>query len=325
MLANHDGKQEPKVSIIIPVYNGFEYMKYAIDSALKQTYSNIEILVIDDGSNDNGKTKEIALSYGDKIRYFRKDNGGVSSALNYGIKEMTGEYFSWLSHDDVYSETKVEDSIEILRKYNQISKKTIAYTDGMFIDSNGNDLYPLKKFFEKDKIYSGMNVVEIMTKKGTLNGCCMLIPKVAFTEVCLFDEKLRYSQDSLMWYSLFLKGYSLVSDGKLNVMNRVHAKQVTHTRRDLYEHDALVIAKKLAEPLANEGTDIFLNYLYRQLKHQCTTTIAYLLKFAKQKKIFSRRQKIRLYFYMIAGKIRYTMAKVYKRILLIIRNGRKDK
>lgn len=60
----------PKVSIVIPIYNGANYMREAIDSALTQTYSNIEVLVINDGSNDNGETDRIAKSYGNRIRYF---------------------------------------------------------------------------------------------------------------------------------------------------------------------------------------------------------------------------------------------------------------
>lgn len=95
-------KYNPLVSIVIPVYNGANYMREAIDSAINQTYDNIEIIVVNDGSTDNGETERIALSYGDKIKYYKKENGGCASALNYGISKMQGEWFSWLSHDDVY-------------------------------------------------------------------------------------------------------------------------------------------------------------------------------------------------------------------------------
>ena len=78
----------PLVSIVIPVYNGADYLGEAIDSALKQSYSNCEILVVNDGSTDDGRTEQVALSYGDKIRYFSKENGKVSTALNLGIKEI---------------------------------------------------------------------------------------------------------------------------------------------------------------------------------------------------------------------------------------------
>ena len=73
---------QPKVTIIIPVYNGSNFLAQAIDAALAQTYKNCEILVINDGSKDDGASEKIALSYGDKIKYFCKENGGVSSVLN---------------------------------------------------------------------------------------------------------------------------------------------------------------------------------------------------------------------------------------------------
>jgi len=109
-------------------------MREAIDSAIAQTYNNIEIIVVNDGSNDNGKTREIALSYGDKIRYFEKENGGVSTALNLGIKEMKGEYFSWLSHDDVYYPNKIERQVKELEGLDD--KKTIIHSDYEIADKN---------------------------------------------------------------------------------------------------------------------------------------------------------------------------------------------
>src|SRR5256885_962105 len=93
---------KPLVSIVIPVYNGSNFLRQAIDSALAQTYQNREIIIVNDGSRDDGKTEAAALSYGDKIRYAAKPNGGCGSALNHGIGLMRGDYFSWLSHDDVY-------------------------------------------------------------------------------------------------------------------------------------------------------------------------------------------------------------------------------
>ncbi len=79
---------QPLVSIVIPVYNGSNYMREAIDSALAQSYERVEVIVVNDGSTDD--TEQIALSYGERIRYFRKENGGVSSALNLGIKGNEG-------------------------------------------------------------------------------------------------------------------------------------------------------------------------------------------------------------------------------------------
>ena len=116
----------PKVSIVIPVYNGSNYLREAIDSALAQTYKNIEVIVINDGSNDKGKTDKICKSYGNKIRYFKKENGGVASALNMGIEKMQGEYFSWLSNDDIYYQDKVEKQVKALSRLKD--KSTVVYS-----------------------------------------------------------------------------------------------------------------------------------------------------------------------------------------------------
>lgn len=150
----------PKVSIVIPVYNGGNYLAEAIDSALRQTYSNLEIIVVDDGSVD-GSTEVIARSFGDKIRYFKKENGGSSSALNYGINQMQGEWFSWLSHDDLYYPEKIEMQVNYIRanqlfQYVDINKH-IFFTafenvnaKGKCIDENEADpeVFALRNFIK---------------------------------------------------------------------------------------------------------------------------------------------------------------------------------
>lgn len=310
-------KQDLKVSIIIPVYNGSNYLREAINSALNQTYSNIEILVINDGSNDGGDTERIALSYGDKIRYFSKENGGVSSALNVGIKNMTGVYFSWLSHDDLYSKNKIEDSINLLIKMNLIGTKTIAYTGNYFINRNGSVIKKAKNIFESNYLYNGVEVAKKMTEKGTLNGCCFLIPKDAFYTVGMFDENLRYSQDSLMWYNIFLSGYSLITDNKINVMSRIHSKQVSQTRRDLFEHDSMCIAKFLAKPLmsADPTDNLFLKYCKRITKYKLYNVIKYMISEAKSNN-FSYLKILYIYIHIFLGTIRFYVAKIYKFFLI---------
>jgi glycosyltransferase involved in cell wall biosynthesis len=180
----------PKVSIVIPVYNGSNYMREAIDSAIAQTYQNIEIIVVNDGSNDDGKTREIALSYGDKIRYFEKENGGVSTALNLGIKEMKGEYFSWLSHDDVYYPNKIERQVECLLKYSK--SFAIVYGEWNKIDEKSKLIHyvTFENHSEKDlfkPLYPLLN--------GLIYGCSLLIPKKYFLEIGLFKENLKTTQD----------------------------------------------------------------------------------------------------------------------------------
>ncbi|HJD60485.1 MAG TPA: glycosyltransferase [Rickettsia endosymbiont of Omalisus fontisbellaquei] len=212
----------PKVSIIIPVYNGANYMREAIDSALAQTYKNIEIIVINDGSRDNGETERIALSYGDKIRYFSKENGGCASALNVGINNMQGEYFSWLSHDDIYLPNKVEHQINILNKLS--NKDIILYCGYELIDKKSSSLY----FVRPDERYSKekLDIPLFSLLRGLIHGCTLLIPSKYFNEVGLFDEALKHTQDYDLWFKLF-RIVPLYFDSEVLIKSREHPEQST--------------------------------------------------------------------------------------------------
>ena len=309
----------PKVSIVIPVYNGANYLNHAIDCALAQTYDNIEIIVVNDGSKDGGETEKIALSYGEKIRYYSKENGGVSSALNYGISQMTGEYFSWLSHDDGYSPDKIASQVELLRSCKDADEKTLAYTWGHYIDKDGSYLKDFPRFLETGKCYTGREMVSMMLRHRILNGCCLLIPKIAFEQSGLFHEGLRYSQDALMWYQIFFRQFSLVFDGYDHVTMRIHGGQVTRSRNDLFEHDALVIGELLAPNLKEQSTyEENLLYLYakKMAVHQCKDVVAHMATTAGEKCPFTLKQKLSLTAVQTYGKIRRGLKRVYYGYLL---------
>lgn len=314
--------QFPKVSIIIPVYNGSNYLANAIDCALQQTYENLEVIVVNDGSTDDGRTESIALSYGDRICYYCKENGGVSSALNYGIAKMTGEYFSWLSHDDAYTPDKIKNSVALLHDCDAIGKKVMAFTGGYFIDTLGNRIGDFPRYFVGKRVYSGLDVVNIMSQKGTLNGCCMLIPRDAFENVGGFHEGLRYSQDSLMWYQIFLAGYGLVSDNLPNVMYRLHRNQTSQLRRDLFEHDSLVIAKLLVEPLtrADSSGELLMRYIRRLTKYECNDAIRYMCTYAEENGYLNGSRKAKILVFRCLGFFRYRIATFRKKMLICFRN-----
>lgn len=282
---------KPKVSIVIPVYNGADYLREAIDAALSQTYDNLEIIVVNDGSKDHGKTEKVALSYGNQIHYYYKENGGVSTALNYGISKMTGEYFSWLSHDDKYSETKIKDSVELLERFNDTDRANlIAFTGGIYIDSESKEIKPFPVLFQELRVYHGLDVIQKMLKGNTLNGCCMLIPKTAFEKCGGFDELLRYNQDALMWDVIFTSGYNLVSDNKPNVMYRLHRNQTSKLRRDLYLHDTVQASETLIPLFAEKTTkDCKLLFLYarRVAIGYCAKAVSMCIDYGRNYKIFS--------------------------------------
>jgi len=97
---------EPKVSIIIPVYNGEEYITDALESSLEQTYQEVEVIVVDDGSTDG--TPEVLRQYEGRIVHIRQENRGVAAARNAGLAASRGEYICYLDSDDTIDATKVE-------------------------------------------------------------------------------------------------------------------------------------------------------------------------------------------------------------------------
>lgn len=207
----------PLVSIVIPVYNGSNYLHEAIESALAQTYHNIEIIVVNDGSNDDGKTEQIALSYGKQVKYLAKENGGVATALNMAIEHMQGEYFSWLSHDDVYYPQKIQTQIEYLEAYG--NEQTIVYSDYDTIDSKSNIIgsYVLDHKLLINKPLYGL--------LGTfIHGCSLLIPREVFDKNGLFDTDLRYTQDYDFFCKL-AKKYNFTHMDERLIQSRSHPQQ----------------------------------------------------------------------------------------------------
>ncbi|GAB4438348.1 MAG: glycosyltransferase family A protein [Anaerolineae bacterium] len=102
------------VSVIIPVYNGEQYLAEAIDSVLAQTRPPGEIIVVDDGSTDG--SAEVVAAYGEPVRYLRQANQGPSSARNFGVEQAKGELLAWLDQDDLWEPDKLERQIAYLEQ-----------------------------------------------------------------------------------------------------------------------------------------------------------------------------------------------------------------
>ena len=130
-----------KVSIVLPTYNGAKYISKSIDSCLNQTYKNLELIIVDDGSSD--KTPEIIKSYKDeRIKYIKHEkNKGLSHALNTGFANATGEYLTWTSDDNYYADSAIEKMLSVLRT----KECDFVYCDFYrFRDENPSDMKLVK-------------------------------------------------------------------------------------------------------------------------------------------------------------------------------------
>ena len=135
------------VSVIVPVYNVELYLKECVDSIINQSFDNIEIILVDDGSTDN--SSNICDEYSkidERVKVIHKSNGGLSSARNVGINEAKGKYIMFVDSDDVISKTMIMEHVEVIKKYNyKIVASMFAYSLNK-LESGGN-----YKVIERDK------------------------------------------------------------------------------------------------------------------------------------------------------------------------------
>lgn len=296
---------DPKVSIIIPVYNGSNYMREAIDSALAQTYANIEIIVVNDGSTEE-MTETIALSYGDKIKYFIKENGGCASAINYGIKHAEGQYISWLSHDDLYCPNKISYQVECYEKYGLDKENTVISNTGGLIDKDGNKLsHPSTA--KKGRL-DPYEFFSYLLFKKCVNGCGLLIPKAIFDKGLYFREDMKFVLDWNLWLKFAIAGVEAYIDNAELVKNRVHGGQVTVKQKELHKTEADETVSELYE-LLKDGDPQLLKTLYYfaiSTKKSVAGDI--------EKEFFERKikiSKIRVSFYILKRKIINVLKKIY--------------
>lgn len=212
------------VTIIIPVYNKVEYLKDSLASVVSQTYPHIEIIVVDDGSNKYNKILKICNSFNKKITIIKlKKNSGVSAALNKGILRSKGKYINWLSHDDIFLPTKIEEQMKLLSG----SEDKISITNFIIWNIKKNIK---KKIFTDRKDFIDFH--DSLLLKDIYNFCTLLVPKKLYKNN-FFNEKLRYVQDYDMFLKLSKIAKIVFSDKHLFV-SRVHSHQTSLEKKKLW-------------------------------------------------------------------------------------------
>lgn len=179
---------KPLVSVILPVYNGENYLRLAIESVSRQTFTDYELIIVDDGSVD--ATAEIVRAYeSPRIRYVRQENTGVSGAFNHGLRLATGRYISWLSHDDVFMPTKLEKQVQAI---SQSAGPSVCYTDIQMMDSEG------KVFLNRSLPEHGREDALRNVLTGgfiSLASYSLLYDRRCIDEVGMYSLEWRYAQD----------------------------------------------------------------------------------------------------------------------------------
>jgi len=216
----------PKVSVILPCYNGDKFIRETLESALYQTYNDIEIIVVDDGSTDDSKA--IIKSFSDPcIKYFYKENEGVSVARNHGIRFSKGKYIAFLDSDDLWLPEKIELQLKEIER-----QKDIYFVCSGFylIDSRGQVL-------DKIKVKNSTNILKDLLLDGNIIGppSSVLVKREVFKSIGDFDPFLSTSADWDLWIRIAQR-YPLAYIDKPLIKYRIHEAGMHHNIR-VFEND----------------------------------------------------------------------------------------
>jgi len=218
-----------KISVIIPVYNRPDFVTEAIQSVLSQTYPNIEIIVVNDGSTDN--TSDVLKQFSDKIIVIHQENKGVSAARNTGIYHSHSNWLSFLDSDDIWLPEKLSQQMNYFQN-NPTAR--ICQTEEIWM-KNGKRLYPKKKHQKK----SGM-IFHDCLPLCIVSPSAVMIHKELFDEIGTFDESLPACEDYDLWLRISCKYPIYLLDEPLIIKRGGHSDQLSQAiRLDRYRIQAL--------------------------------------------------------------------------------------
>jgi glycosyltransferase involved in cell wall biosynthesis len=204
----------PLVSIIVPCYNSSRFIRTALDSIFQQSYSNYEIIVVNDESTDD--TEAILLSYWDRINYVKRKNGGPSAAKNSGLEIAQGDFITFLDHDDTFAPNKLEIQVKCLQE-NVDALACIGKSHYVFSEGATPDLVIFP-----DDTHEVHNYL-----LGS-----MLFRKEVFEKYGLFNENLIYAEDIDLVNRLRENQEKMVVINEVTLHYSMHSSNLTKNRMD---------------------------------------------------------------------------------------------
>jgi glycosyltransferase involved in cell wall biosynthesis len=247
------------VSVVIPVYNGEKYICESVDSVLSQTYDNVEIIVVDDGSTD--KTRNFLEKYiaKEQIIYIYQDNGGRSKARNTGIKNANGEYIAFLDADDVFLPASIEKKIDAATRY---PGRDLIFADHQVRRSCGeNPDPPYHKHrgtfikMSKDLFLRKGNIIILkdcwyhyLLQEGEephISSC--LMKRSVFDDIGYFDEDLTRAEDTDLMLRCIMAKRTLFIDRSLSIYNKCRSSLLSTGSADLEYCGIIKYLKKMNE------------------------------------------------------------------------------
>jgi len=218
--------REPMVSVILPAYNASGYIGEAVRGVLSQTYTNFELIIIDDGSTDN--TADIVKSVDDeRIRYIRTENQGNYFARNRGLKESKGRYIAFLDSDDIWLEDKLKTQISIFLKDNDIGLCCTDYY--VFFDEDKKNVYKDTQHTFSEELMRQKRFIEILLLKNIIITSSVMVKNACFKHLGGFDTAHQNAMDYEMWLRIAMD-YKIYYAKERTLLKRLHRWNISKNR-----------------------------------------------------------------------------------------------
>jgi len=230
----------PAVSVIIPAYNSERYIQETLDSVLAQTWKDLEVVVVDDGSTDS--TCEIVRACGEPVRLVEQANAGPSPARNHGIREARGEFVAFVDSDDLWTPDKLERQMAL---FDGEGKVGLVYCRGQRIDGEGNRLptTPMEK-----------PVGDVFLPLLYRNHCPtsgVVVRKACLDRCGVFPEDMVWAEDWHLWLRI-ARHYAFQAVQEPLVLHRMHGSALTEQQENAYAGARQVLTGALAD---DDGPD----------------------------------------------------------------------
>lgn len=265
------------ISIIVPIYNTEKYLHQCLDSILNQTYTNFEVLLVNDGSTDSsGIICQEYVENDSRFRYFEKNNGGVASARNLGLERSGGAYITFIDSDDwvepnyldvLYTALKENDTDVAISTYKRFAQ------DGVFY---------LRSYSREDDEFLNIGTrsrdsfLEILPRLGELDHSFYSISskliKRKIIGNLLFDEQISYAEDLNFFFHLYLGVESVVYVRDYTYVYRTHDASTSQNINELKVLHELEIFKRMFQQIDRMGLPTF--QYFRRLKNLVASRIS---------------------------------------------------
>ncbi|HET8781118.1 MAG TPA: glycosyltransferase family A protein [Pyrinomonadaceae bacterium] len=190
---------KPLISIIIPAYNAAEFMGETLDSVFAQTFTNHEVIVINDGSPDTEQLEQVLQRYPSNLRYIKQENQGAAVARNTGLRAATGEFVAFLDADDTWLPEFLEKQLALLKS----NGADLVFADALL---SGDSQLHGRTFMQLNPVGGEVTAENLLALKVTVLTSTVLARRSPVLDVGLFDVSLRRGQDFDLWFRLAKAG-----------------------------------------------------------------------------------------------------------------------